>query len=109
MEDSRRVRPYLLGGLIGVLAAAAVGFGLLYFLDSDEEGSDTTTEEQVVVPTMRGVDADTAAARIGQLGLSVEIVTEPAPDRYRDAVVEQSPEGGTEVAAGSSVQLVTGE
>ena len=104
------MRPYLLGGLIGVLAAAAVGFGLLYFLDTEDGGEpDTTTEEQVVVPTMRGVDADQAAGQIEQLGLSVEIVTEPAPEKDRDAVVEQSPEGGTEVAPGSTVQLVTGE
>lgn len=103
------MRPYVLGALIGVLAAAAVGFGLLYVLESDDDGA-----AEVAVPSLLGATEESATAGAESAGLSVEIVQGPGA-QYSGAVLgdepvvlEQFPNAGADVPPGTVVTLTLG-
>lgn len=65
----------------------------------------STGPEQVTAPDVVGMSAEDAAARLGDAGLAAGARTAVSDDAAAGTVVGQHPEAGTEVAAGSAVDL----
>jgi beta-lactam-binding protein with PASTA domain len=56
-----------------------------------------------------GAELSGARSEVKAVGLDVEVVQEPAPGTHPKRVIDEEPPGGTEVAPGTTVQLVTGK
>lgn len=65
----------------------------------------STGPEQVTAPDVVGMSAEDAAARLGDADLAAGARTAVSDDAAAGTVVGQHPEAGTEVAAGSAVDL----
>ena len=84
---------------------------LVLKVTKDDEGGDTSGAEYpvVVAPVVVGLDASEAEKRLEDAGLKVNIESDNGKMVLRKknwTVISQTPEGGTEMAAGGEVKLV---
>jgi serine/threonine-protein kinase len=81
--------------LLGLLAVAAIGFGLWYLLAGD----------RVTVPNVVGREASEAADILHEEGLEVAFVNQESDDVPRDEVIAEDPKPGEEVREGTTITL----
>jgi len=79
-----------------------------------DKGSEVTIlvsqgQANVVVPSVRGQDLDTARRILERAGFAVEVTTRPDDERPANEVISQSPGGGEEAPKGSVVMLTVSE
>jgi hypothetical protein len=96
-----------------VLAAAAIGIGLLFLLDlevaEDEGGDEPPQPNGVVVPDVIGKPSYAAQAEIEALGLTVTVIGgKPLENDPSDVIEEQVPPPETEVPFDATVTLDAG-
>jgi serine/threonine-protein kinase len=81
--------------LLGLLAVAAIAFGLWYLLAGD----------RVTVPNVIGREASEAADILHEEGLEVAFVNQESDDVPRDEVIDEDPKPGEEVREGTTITL----
>ena len=97
IPQKRSPWPWIIGGLLVLIA----GLGIAWALGAFERA------EMVIVPDVIGLTLEEASEKIEEAQLAVgPTTTEPSDEFEEGLVIEQSPEGESEVAEGSEVTLV---
>jgi eukaryotic-like serine/threonine-protein kinase len=96
-EDGRRAWPWvLLGGLVLLLAAAALVWALVVKGPADQK----------TVPDVTGIELSAALASLQNQGFEVDVQRVQSEDAPKDRVIRQDPQPGKKVDEGSTVTLV---
>jgi hypothetical protein len=126
------VKRYLIGAVVGIAVAGLAFVAVLYFADLEiaeemsgqevtlpgfnEGGATTDGAESVTVPSVISLPPRDAVRALKEAGLFTSVSQEvgeagpdggppPQPNPSSLVVIEQVPEAGTEVGAGSSVEI----
>lgn len=109
-----RRRLWMPVGVAAVLAAVGLAVGLTVALSGGTSGrpavrpptpTTTTITSAVVLPTLKGDSASTAAATLTAVGLRSVVQHAPSTVAPQGAVVAQAPAAGAKVVLGSTVTL----
>jgi beta-lactam-binding protein with PASTA domain len=99
----------ILGAPVGVVLETSPPAGMVVALGADVGVVVSTGVPRVTVPYVVHLSEQRARFALEEVGLEVEVVEQVVDDPSRvGRVVEQSPASGTEVDAGSTVQLTVG-
>lgn len=105
----QRRRPMLWPWLLALLVLVLAGLAAAYFLAQEDDEPrpttpTTTSARQVEVPRVVGVREERALEQLRDVGLEGEVDRRPSREP-RGVVIGQSPQAGTEVEEGETVEL----
>ena len=98
-EDRKRgAGGWIVLTLVAIAALAALVYGLSTYFGEPET-------PKIAVPQVVGLPEQTATAKLAQVGLVADPVTQPSDTVPVDTVISQNPTQGTEVSANTVVRL----
>jgi len=97
-EKKRGAGGWIVLTLVAIAALAALVYGLSTYFGEPET-------PKIAVPQVVGLPEQTATAKLAQVGLVADPVTQPSDSVPVDTVISQNPTQGTEVSANTVVRL----